>query len=488
MEYDYPSSVNPSELTREQAQQKLDQALVDISRIPDDETRFLEYSRYLERTGLESYYENLYIRMQQQLILQEREAGLAYHHRTDIPDVLKSLSLVPSEGRLPMETRRAVSDIVTSVLAYYQVRLYYMAFHAMKSIGEGGYGHVYATSLVTEQDQYHLAVLSLQYLQGTVIQGNMIQLGSNAIAVKVYNSRESFDALIMKELSAFSTWVGWFIPQFYSVIRRYPMPWFKRESHGMAVSQEPWSAWDTMLLMEWCPGVPLASLDLDPDEAMKLEWVCHSALHYLYRRCGFIHNDLHANNLLLVPGPAWLPVYKPTLDPNGRPILEGCLYCQYTPVLLDFGRAMTDQYSYWTKYNNPFRGPEIDAFALYDIFGQRYPEPHALWYQQHPDSRASIGQAVFHRGFTLDEHQVDHTYFMQYLRQRMGHYLENRFPVYYERTPSYVQLLMGPEQRADFYDLLVRTRSILKKLPPFAIHSPQAAVQEYLRELVRIYL
>lgn len=154
---------------------------------------------------------------------------------------------------------------------------------------------------------------------------------------------------------------------------------------------------DSVVYQQYINGRTLASEVLPLNLKQGALAYIHGLMSYLYTELGFVHGDLHWNNIFLERG---LPYYiLPLFNPDGSVRMK--IKLPFRPVLIDLGMARTNQACRFTIQNGPYTVEGNDIYNLYttarvgndystkDTLGYKYLVKHTHLSQLHGELRTS---------------------------------------------------------------------------------------------------
>lgn len=121
-----------------------------------------------------------------------------------------------------------------------------------------------------------------------------------------------------------------------------------------------------LLYMEYIEGRTLSRAirgGLNGDLLNKTLGVVHALLDWLWSSVGFVHCDLHADNIMLRGYKSGKTYEVPLVDSSGSVTKTYTL--PFYPMLIDFGNSVTEQHSSWEIAASPIATPCLDVLRLY---------------------------------------------------------------------------------------------------------------------------
>ena len=236
-------------------------------------------------------------------------------------------------------------------------------YRVVQILGSGSYGTVLGMAMRTgELDMSILDVLHTNVDKDESHTLNVLRdLFSRipkALAVKISEYRDVSvnEFLIGRQLATWTIGRGYrCIPAYYSL---YEYKEVRRARYrededtelilvlGRDLGTEPVGYY---LYQEFLTGTTLGNLFnnnvLSIQQANATMCYLHGMLSYLYKQIGFVHCDLHKQNILMVPISPGTPL--PIVDEDGIPITY--VQLDYQPVFIDFGVSKTRTLSKTTR-------------------------------------------------------------------------------------------------------------------------------------------
>lgn len=123
-----------------------------------------------------------------------------------------------------------------------------------------------------------------------------------------------------------------------------------------------------LLYMEYVDGCTLSRAirgGLSGDLLNKTLAIVHALLEWLWSSAGFVHCDLHADNIMLRGYKRGETYEVPLVDSNGDVVQTYSL--PFYPVLIDFGNSVTTACSSWEMAASPIVTPCLDVLRLYSV-------------------------------------------------------------------------------------------------------------------------
>lgn len=214
----------------------------------------------------------------------------------------------------------------------------------------------------------------------------------------------------------------------------------------------------------------------------------HGLLSYLYHSLGFVHGDLHWNNVFLERS---LPYYVlPILNPDGTVKMK--IRLPFRPLMVDLGMARTKEACRFTLQNGPYTVESNDIYNLYTnaqqeaepTLGFKYLAAKTRITQFHGEKREE-GVAPYHFIYPSVTHE-----------EILAYYIENdalsdfvavdeveepyREVLYTTRDDSKNATISALTQEA----LVLYDRDMIAASPPY---DPRRFIYNYLKETEEYY-
>lgn len=315
-----------------------------------------------------------------------RREGTTLRTSKAIPRLLKLCMPLRDRHSYDRYTNESITDVINVMLSY-QPEYYYTFLYRVKYLGSGSFGSSVTAPIITESTRYKLAQAAWDMLNNRPY--NFVDTRDKTLVIKNTGLDES-DSIILAQLSLVPE-MWWIHPTLYSTIIHFNAPEYLDPTvfnfdtkTGNLVGTRLISDFpdrDLYSFQEYIDGVPLTNVlpILTKKEKLDLELVILSGLRLLYNRIGFIHGDLGPQNILMMRGTYFLPVY----DEGGT--VMGVVITKYRPVIIDYGMAQTHDYAKWAEFATPNTGPERDIMVLHTNFHPEDTEFKDLWRKTYND-------------------------------------------------------------------------------------------------------